>query len=42
MSDTFYKKVDYQMSKIVGDLELGEIGLSGIERAGLQAWFAVD
>ena len=32
MSDTVFKKVDYQLSKLVADIELGEIGLPDIQR----------
>ena len=32
MSDTVFKKVDYQSSKLVDDIELGEIGLPDIQR----------
>lgn len=32
MTDTVFKKVDYQLSKLVDDIELGEIGLPDIQR----------
>ena len=32
MSDTVFKKVDYSLSKLVDDIELGEIGLPDLQR----------
>ena len=32
MSDTVFKKVDYALSKLVDDIEIGEIGLPDIQR----------
>ena len=32
MSDTVFKKVDYQLSKLVDDIEIGEIGLPDLQR----------
>lgn len=32
MSETVFKKVDYQLSKLVDDIELGEIGLPDLQR----------
>lgn len=32
MADTLFKKVDYQLSKLVDDIEVGEIGLPDLQR----------
>ena len=32
MSDTLFKKVDYSMSKLMDDIEMGTIGLPDIQR----------
>ena len=32
MKDTLFKKVDYSLSKLIEDIEIGEIGLPEIQR----------
>ncbi len=32
MSETLFKKVDYSLSKLVDDIEMGSIGLPDIQR----------